>query len=167
MFDLDEAPDGALDGDSGEEMDDEFGVDEDDEEMLGEDEADEVDSAFASSDEGEGGDGGDEDAEMAEMLEEEDEDGAITTNLEDDLEDEGYTLPAVDGEEEEFEHGTSLKDVEGRMRWLVGVCCGGEDKVSKGVPGRCVVSVAIHRPPREEALISDPAPTTSHNCNTT
>ena len=68
------------------------------------------------------------------------EDGAIKTNLEDDLDDEGYTLPAVDrgGEVEEFETGTSLRGVEGRMRWLVGVCMGKDEKVSKGVPGKLV-----------------------------
>jgi ribosomal RNA methyltransferase Nop2 len=132
MFDLDEAPDGELD----EELDDEFGVSEEDEDMLEDGEGDEVDCAFASSDDGEGA-GDDEDLEMASAGDDEDEEGGqITTNIEDDLDDEGFTLPAVDGDEDEIEHGTSLKDVDARMRWLVGVCCGGEDKVSKGVPGR-------------------------------
>lgn len=127
MFDLDEAPDG--------ELGDEFGVSDEDDEMLADGEDDEIDSAFASSDDGEGGD--DEDEVMVENNDDEDEEGGqITTNLEDDLDDEGFTLPAVDGEGDEIEHGTSLKDVDARMRWLVGVCCGGDDKVSKGVPGK-------------------------------
>lgn len=130
QFDLDEAPEGS---DDDEEMDDEFDLEgEEDEEMM--DDEDEVDSAFASSgDEAEGL----EDFDMADgELDEEDEDGDIQTNLEDDLTNEGFTLPAVDGEEEEYEHGTSLRDVESRMRWLVGVCVGKEERTSKGVPGK-------------------------------
>jgi ribosomal RNA methyltransferase Nop2 len=126
-FDLDEAP-----GSDDEDMDDEFDVDEDDEEM---EEDDEVDSAFASSNEGEGED--EEDVDMdGEMDSDADLDGDIQTNLEDDLTNEGFTLPAVDGIEEEHEHGTSLRDVETRMRWLVGVCVGKEERTSKGVPGQ-------------------------------
>lgn len=125
-FDLDEAP-GASDE---EDMDDEFDVDEDEEDEEMEDE-DEVDSAFASSNEGE------EDVDMMDEDEEdEDEDGDIQTNLEDDLTNEGFTLPAVDGIVEEHEHGTSLRDVETRMRWLVGVCVGKEERTSQGVPGQ-------------------------------
>lgn len=128
---------------------DEFGVEGESED---EDEDDEVDSAFASSDEGE-------DVEMDEETDprlahvrlnkkvgelgdddddEDEEGGEIMTNLEDDLTNEGFTLPAVDngGEEEDFEHGTSLRDVENRMRWLVGVCMGKGEKVSNGVPGK-------------------------------
>jgi ribosomal RNA methyltransferase Nop2 len=152
-FDLDELPpDEEDDEDMGDEFDlpegDEEDEDEDEEMSLGVDddedeEEDEVDSAFASS--------GEEDEEMDEdndprtahlrpnpIPEDEDEDGAIMTNLEDDLDNEGFTLPAVErgGEEEEFEHGTSLREVENRMRWLVGVCCGKDDKLSKGVPGK-------------------------------
>lgn len=124
---------------------DEFGVEE---EEIDEDEEEE-DSAFASSNE-------DVDVEMADAEDDkddpppphlrpdpiptsgDDEDGAITTNLEDDLENEGYTLPAVErgGEPEEFENGTSLRDVEERMRWLVGICMGKDEKVSNGVPGK-------------------------------
>ncbi|WVW83185.1 hypothetical protein I302_105203 [Kwoniella bestiolae CBS 10118] len=132
-FDLDEAPSDEDDEELGDEFD--LGSDEDDEMLDNEfdedDEEDaEVDSAFASEDE---------DTEMAPAAEEdedEDEDN-IQTNLEDDLE-ETYTLPAVDrgGEEEEIEHGTSLREVEQRMRWLVGVCLGKDDKMSKGVPGK-------------------------------
>ncbi|WVQ98664.1 hypothetical protein IAU59_005795 [Kwoniella sp. CBS 9459] len=139
VFDLDEAPsdeddsDLEMDGDDfdleGESDDDDMLDDDDDED----DEGDEADSAFASS--------GDEDAAMGEDQdgdeEDEDEDGDIQTNLEDELE-ETYTLPAVDngGEGEDFEHGTSLRDVEQRMRWLVGVCMGKDEKTSKGVPGK-------------------------------
>jgi ribosomal RNA methyltransferase Nop2 len=123
-FDLDEAP-GSEDDD--EEMDDEFDLgDEDDEEM---EDDDEVDSAFASSNEGE------EDVDMLDE-EDEDEDGDIQTNLEDDLTNEGFTLPAVEGIEEELEHGVSLRDVETRMRWLVDVCSGKDERTSLGVPGQ-------------------------------
>ncbi|KAK6902852.1 hypothetical protein I203_108112 [Kwoniella mangroviensis CBS 8507] len=134
-FDLDEAPSDEEDEELGDEFD--LGSDDEDDEMLDdefdedEDEGDEEDSAFASED--------DEDTEMAAAAEDEDEDDEdnIQTNLEDDLE-ETYTLPAVDrgGEEEELEHGTSLREVEQRMRWLVGVCLGKDDKMSKGVPGK-------------------------------
>ncbi len=125
---------------------DECDVDEEElEEDEDEEDEDEADSAFVSSNE-------DQDAEMADgdydlppphlrpnpIPTSDDEDGAITTNLEEDLDNEGYTLPVVDrgGEAEEFERGTSLREVEGRMRWLVGVCMGKEEKSSKGVPGR-------------------------------
>jgi ribosomal RNA methyltransferase Nop2 len=127
-FDLDEAP-----GSEDEEMDDEFDMGSEDDEEMEED--DEVDSAFASSNEGE--DEGD--VDMDDDMEDEDEDGDIQTNLEDDLTNEGFTLPAVDGIEEEHEHGTSLRDVETRMRWLVGVCVGKEERTSKGVPGQYVL----------------------------
>lgn len=145
MFDLDEAPE---DDDSDQDMGDEFdlglGEDDDDEEM--DDEFDEEDSAFASSNEG--GEDEDEDMEDDDELpphlrpnpiptsDGEDEDGLIT-NLEDDLENDGYSLPVVEGggEQEEHEHGTSLREVEQRMRWLVKVCAGKDDKV-KGIPGR-------------------------------
>lgn len=120
-FDLDEAP-----GSEDEDMDDEFDLDEDEDEEM----EDEVDSAFASSDDGEVG----EDVDM--MDEDEDEDEDIQTNLEDDLTNEGFTLPAVDGIEEEHEHGTSLRDVETRMRWLVDVCSGKDERTSLGVPGQ-------------------------------
>ncbi|WVF72265.1 hypothetical protein IAT40_007077 [Kwoniella sp. CBS 6097] len=136
VFDLDEAPsdEDASDLEMG---DDDFDIS-GEEDMLDDDddeeEGDGEDSAFASS--------GDEDAAMAdedddEEAEDGDEDGDIQTNLEDELE-ETYTLPAVDngGEGEEFEHGTSLRDVEQRMRWLVGVCMGKDEKTSKGVPGK-------------------------------
>lgn len=152
-FDLDAAPPAELDmgSDEDDEMDldafdesdpelDEFGVEEESED----EEEDEVDSAFASS--------GDEDEMDVDEANDprtahlrlnpqpgsDDEDGAILTNLEDDLTNEGFTLPAVDngGEEEDFEHGTSLRDVETRMRWLVGVCMGKGEKVSNGVPGK-------------------------------
>ena len=157
-FDLDSAlPPAELDmgsEDEDDEMDlDAFGAEDDDEPELDEygveeeseeDDEDEVDSAFASSDD-EGGMDVDEsnDPRTAHLRlnpqpDSDDEDGAITTNLEDDLTNEGYTLPAVDngGEEEDFEHGTSLRDVELRMRWLVGVCMGKGEKVSNGVPGK-------------------------------
>ena len=133
VFDLDEAP---SDGDS-DMMDDEFDL-EDEEDM----DNDEVDSAFASSNE-------DGDVAMDDDLPpphlrpnpipgSDDEGGAITTNLEDDLDNDGFTLPAVDrgGEEEEVEHGTSLRGVETRMRWLVGVCSAKDEKTSKGIPGK-------------------------------
>lgn len=159
VFDLDEMPEDEesaeeLQLDSDDELDledDELDLDEDEMDEFGveaesdEDEGMEEDSAFASSDE--------EDVEMdessdprtahlrlnpTEALSDDDEDGAITTNLEDDLTNEGFSLPAVDrgGEEEDFEHGTSLREVETRMRWLVGVCMGKGEKVSKGVPGK-------------------------------
>lgn len=135
-FDLDAAP---SDAESDLEMqeDDEFDVSEEDEEAN--------DSAFDSSE--------DEDAEMADADPEndprtahlrqnpippsDDEDAEFTTNLEDDLENDGYTLPAVEsgGQVEEFERGTSLREVEGRMRWLVGVCMGKDEKM-KGIPGK-------------------------------
>jgi ribosomal RNA methyltransferase Nop2 len=174
-FNLDELP---PDEEGDEDMDDEFDLsggekgDEDEEMGFGESDDEEVDSAFASS--------GEEDAEMDENndprtahlrpnpvpADGDDEDGAIMTNLEDDLENEGYTLPAVDrgGEEEEHEHGTSLREVEGRMRWLVGVCCGKEDKASRGVPGKWV-----KRFDRFRALMctAGRGPTTCCNCNTT
>jgi 25S rRNA (cytosine2870-C5)-methyltransferase len=69
------------------------------------------------------------------------EGGEITTNLEDDLNNDGWTLPAVDGGEEEEEEGVSLRDVERRMRWLVEVLTPkeGGDKVA-GLPGRSVWS---------------------------
>lgn len=129
-FDLDAAPP-SDDDEEDLEMADEFDMDEDE---FGSEERDEEDSAFASS--------GDEDADMAEeedVQAGEDEEDGIQTNLEDDLE-ETYTLPAVDngGEEEEHEHGTSLREVENRMRWLVGVVLNKEEKVSKGVPGKYV-----------------------------
>jgi ribosomal RNA methyltransferase Nop2 len=124
-FDLDEAPGS---GSEDEEMDDEFDLGEDEDEEM----EDEVDSAFASSDEGEEGDVD----MMDEEEEDEDEDGDIQTNLEDDLTNEGFTLPAVDGIEEEHEHGTSLRDVETRMRWLVDVCSGKDERTSLGVPGQ-------------------------------
>lgn len=123
MFDLDQAPSDEDD----EMMDDDFGLPSGDEEM---EDDDEVDSAFASSDEGEG-----EDEEMAEANSDDEFDGAIQTNLEDDLSYEGYSLPAVDGIIEEHEHGVSLRDVETRMRWLVGVCSGKDEK-TKGIPGK-------------------------------
>ena len=110
-------------------IDDEFDVEDDEE--------DEEDSAFDSSDEGDG-DVDMDDEERAPLVDEEDEgDEGIKTNLEDDIENEDFTLPAVDrgGEYEEVEHGTSLRDVESRMRWLVGVCMGKGDKV-QGVPGK-------------------------------
>ena len=140
-FDLDEAP---SDEEMAEDMDglaDEFDLEDD--EMV---EEDDEDSAFASSQE-------DGDAEMPSDTDlppphlrpnpiptSDDEDGMITTNLEDDLENDGYTLPAVDGEGEvgELESGTSLREVESRMRWLVGVCVGKDEKASKGVPGKSV-----------------------------
>jgi len=121
LFDLDEVPEG-------EDLDDEAMGDDLNVEDEDEDEDEKEDSAFASSNEGE------EDVDMADAGDE--EDGEITTNLEDDLEDEGYTLPAVDGEAEEHEHGTSLREVELRMRWLVGVCVNKDERVSKGVPGK-------------------------------
>ncbi|WOO85489.1 25S rRNA (cytosine-C(5))-methyltransferase nop2 [Vanrija pseudolonga] len=128
-FDLDEAPEEDDDEDD-EVLGDEFPeFDVEDDEFMEED--DEADSAFASDEEDADGD-----AAMAEGDDEDDdEDGAIQTNLEDDLE-ESYTLPAVDGIEEEHEHGVSLRDVEQRMRWLVGVCSGKDDKTSIGVPGK-------------------------------
>ncbi|KAK8869875.1 hypothetical protein IAR55_000443 [Kwoniella newhampshirensis] len=135
-FDLDAAPPDDDEDEDELDMDDEFSMGSD-EEMLDdegdEDDEDAADSAFASSNE-------DEDAEMGDMQEDSDEeaeDGDIQTNLEDDLE-ETFTLPAVDngGEEEEHEHGTSLREVEQRMRWLVGVCGSKDDKLSKGVPGK-------------------------------
>ena len=119
-------------------MDDEFDLEDEEmgdveEEEEGED-ASEPDSAFASSE----GDG-DEDMvpESLADADDEDVDGGITTNMEDDLENEGYTLPVVDagGEQEEHEHGTSLREVEARLRWLVGVCMGKGEKVN-GVPGK-------------------------------
>jgi len=139
MFDLDEAPADSDEDDS--DMDDEFDIgSEDDDEML-DDEDDEVDSAFASSNEG------DDDEEMEDddlppphlrpnPIPVDDEDGLIT-NLEDDLENDGFTLPVVEGggEQEEHEHGTSLRQTEARMRWLVRVCAGKDEKVT-GIPGR-------------------------------
>lgn len=126
-FDLDLAPSDEEEDD--EMMDDDFGFPSEDDEM---DEDDEVDSAFASDDE-EGAEGGE---AMDEDEDEEDEDGDIQTNLEDDLENEGFTLPAVDGVEEEHEHGVSLRDVENRMRWLVRVCTAAKDEGIAGVPGK-------------------------------
>ncbi|ORX39811.1 NOL1/NOP2/sun family-domain-containing protein [Kockovaella imperatae] len=136
-FDLDDAPsDADSDMDEDDMPEDEFDLGEDDEEE------EEEDSAFASSDDGE-----DDDIDMADEDErvaigddeDEDEEGrdGITTNLEDDIENEGFTLPAVDrgGEYEDVEHGTSLRDVEARMRWLVGVCMGKGEK-AQGVPGK-------------------------------
>lgn len=121
MFDLDQVPE----DESDEEMeDDEFAFPDEDDEM---EEDNEADSAFASSDEGE------QDEAMEEDDEEADEDG-IQTNLEDDLEDEGFTLPAVDGVVEEYEHGVSLRDVETRMRWLTRVCSAKDEKIN-GVAG--------------------------------
>ena len=132
-FDLDDAPEDDSDAMDEEGMDDEFDLD--DEEM-------EEDSAFASS--------GDEqeDEDMEDELpphmrpnpipesDDEDADGLIT-NLEDDLENDGFTLPVVEGggEQEEHEHGTSLREVEARMRWLVRVCAGKDEK-ARGIPGR-------------------------------
>ena len=138
-FDLDDAPP-SDDDEEDLEMGDEFDMDEDE---FGSEEEAEEDSAFASS--------GDEDADMAgdENLQvDEDEEDGIQTNLEDDLE-ETYTLPAVDngGEEEEHEHGTSLREVENRMRWLVGVVLNKEEKVSKGVPGKYVKCLLTHSAP--------------------
>jgi ribosomal RNA methyltransferase Nop2 len=148
MFDLDAMPsdedgeDDEFDLGEGEDDDDLLG-DEDDDEMMDSD-AEEEDSAFASS--------GDEDEMEVDEANDprtahlrlnpepgsDDEDGAITTNLEDDLTNEGFTLPAVDngGEVEDFEHGTSLREIETRMRWLVGVCAGKDEKLSEGVPGK-------------------------------
>ncbi len=123
-FDLDLAPSEEEDDEM---MDDDFGFPSEDDEM---DEDDEVDSAFASDEEGEG-----EGDEAMEEDDEDDEDG-IQTNLEDDLDDEGYTLPAVDGVDEEHEHGVSLRDVENRMRWLVKVCTASKDEGIKGVAGK-------------------------------
>ncbi|CAK9786933.1 NOL1/NOP2/sun family putative RNA met [Cutaneotrichosporon oleaginosum] len=121
-FDLDMAPSEEED----EMMDDDFGFPSEDDEM----EDDEVDSAFASDDE-EG------DVAMKEEgSDDEDDNDGIQTNLEDDLDDEGYTLPAVDGVEEEHEHGVSLRDVDNRMRWLVKVCTAAKDEGLKGVPGK-------------------------------
>lgn len=120
QFDLDLAP-----SEEDEEMGDDFGFPSDDEM----DEDNEMDSAFASDEEGEGMD-------QDEADEDEDEDDGIQTNLEDDLDDEGYTLPAVDGVEEDYEHGVSLRDVENRMRWLVKVCTAAKDEGIKGVAGK-------------------------------
>jgi ribosomal RNA methyltransferase Nop2 len=140
MFDLDEAPEDEDEEENDEfDMDDEFDI-EDDDEML-EDE-DEVDSAFASSNEGGEDEEMDEDDELPpphmrpNPIPTDDEDG-LMTNLEDDLENDGFTLPAVErgGEQEEHEHGTSLREVENRMRWLVKVCANKDGKV-KGVPGK-------------------------------
>nr|ODN81207.1 ribosomal RNA methyltransferase Nop2 [Cryptococcus depauperatus CBS 7841] len=123
-FDLDAVPPSE---EEDEEMDDEFDMSENE---CRSGEEDEEDSAFASSD--------DEDAKMDEGLSK-DEDG-IQTNLEDDLE-ETFSLPAVDngGDQEEHEHGTSLREVENRMRWLVGVVINKSEKVSRGVPGKQVL----------------------------
>lgn len=131
-FDLDAAP-------SDEEMDqDEFPIDDEDDEF----DVEEEDSAFASS--------GDEDAEMASGDEDElpphlrpnpipddGEGGDIQTNLEDDLENDGFTLPAADGEDD-YEEGTSLRATETRMRWLTGVLAGKDEPGTKfkGLPGR-------------------------------
>lgn len=137
VFDLDEAPDEMMDGTG-----DEFDMAE---EEMEEDENREDDSAFASSENGDDIRMADEHGDLPPphlrpnpISTTDDNDGAITTNLEDDLEDEGYTLPAVasGGEEGEFEEGTSLREVEGRMRWLVGVCMGKNEKVSNGVAGK-------------------------------
>jgi hypothetical protein len=86
----------------------------------------------------------------------EDLDGQITTNLMGDITASEFTLPAVtksraktaedvdngedDDEEEQFdelEGRTSLRDVEARMRWLVGVL-GGKEKDEDGevIPGQ-------------------------------
>lgn len=125
-FDLDEAPSDAEDDEAM--GDDDFGFPSEDDDEMGED--DEVDSAFAS-DEEEGAAGGEE----VEMGSDDEFNGEIQTNLEDDLDDEGWTLPAVDGIVEEHEHGTSLREVEARMRWLVSVCSSKEDKI-RGVAGK-------------------------------
>lgn len=137
-FDLGDDDDLLGDGDE----DDMLGSDDEDEEE--DDEEDEVDSAFASSDEDEMEVDETNDPRTAHLRlnpqpeGSEDEDGAITTNLEDDLTNEGFTLPAVEsgGEVEDFEHGTSLREIENRMRWLVGVCAGKDEKLSQGVPGK-------------------------------
>ena len=137
MFDLDDNPEEMVNG-AGNEFDMA-------EEEMEDDEDNEDDSAFASSHDGEDIHMADEDSDLPPphlrpnpISTSDDEDGAITTNLEDDLEDEGYTLPAVanEGEEGDFERGTSLREVEGRMRWLVGVCMGKNEKVSNGVAGK-------------------------------
>jgi ribosomal RNA methyltransferase Nop2 len=137
--------------------DDEFDLSEDDEEAgsgFGPDSEDEEEEAeddgFESSNEGdvdmEGAEDDDEElpphrrpnARLADLQGEDDD---ITTNLVDDLTNDGFTLPAVDhalegGEEEE--EGVSLREVEARMRWLVEVLTpreDGEGKI-KGVPGK-------------------------------
>ncbi|RXK40602.1 ribosomal RNA methyltransferase Nop2 [Tremella mesenterica] len=133
-FDLDEAPEDDGDFDSQEE--DDFDLVSDEE--MNSDE----DSAFASS-------GAEEDVDMDENdlppphlrpnpIPTDEEGGPISTNLEDDLDHQGFTLPAVErgGEQEDYEAGTSLKEVESRMRWLIGVCSGKQEKTSNGLPGR-------------------------------
>ncbi len=166
-FDLDDAP---ADGDE-----DEFAMSDDDEEGSGEDgfgpDSDEDeedgeagaggipdDSAFDSDEEADGDvdmEGGGvpphlrPNGRASDAGLDEDEDGAITTNLADDLTNDGFTLPAVDaaaGEADEVEEGVSLKDVEARMRWLVGVLTPREDTAGgkgkskggalQGVPGK-------------------------------
>jgi ribosomal RNA methyltransferase Nop2 len=164
----DEAEDDEFDfgGEDGEDLD------EDDDEMMDDDsEADEVDSAFASSDEGEMDVDETNDPRTAHLRlnpqpeGSDDEDGAITTNLEDDLTNEGFTLPAVErgGEVEDFEHGTSLREIETRMRWLVGVCAGKDEKLSEGVPGKYVT----HTSRGEDADKADPGQITCCSLRTT
>lgn len=156
QFDLDEAPEMSDE----EDMDDEFDLEEDDED---EEMGDEIDSAFASSDDGEGAQGLD--VDMDGEMEGDSEDGDIQTNLEDDLTNEGFTLPAVDGEEEEYEQGTSLRDVETRMRWLVGVCVGKDERSSEGIPGRYVLGRSYTRLRNVAYITLDRVPTTCSNWN--
>ncbi|KAK4688237.1 25S rRNA (cytosine2870-C5)-methyltransferase, partial [Tremellales sp. Uapishka_1] len=134
-FDLDAAP-------SDEEDDDEFDLG--DEDMSGDDGEEDEDSAFASSNEdGDGDVDMENDPKTAHLRQnpipdDGDSDAEFTTNLEDDLENDGFTLPVVEngGEGEEHEQGTSLREVEQRMRWLVGVVSGKDEQTSKGIPGR-------------------------------
>lgn len=132
-FDLDEMPEDGEDEDE-----DDFGFGSDDDE---DDEEAAHDSAF-DTDEEDAQDGGDLDDDMGmdgEGLDGADEDDGIQTNMADDLTDEGFTLPAVDagGDEEAIEDPASLREVEARMRWLVGILSPKDDKTPfKGAPGR-------------------------------
>lgn len=140
-FDLDAMPENGDDEDDDEEEEGDdfgFGSDEDDE---GDDEL-AHDSAFDTDEE-------DSEAQMEEDDEMgleagADEDDGIQTNMVDDLTDEGFTLPAVDaggdGDEENgiVEDPASLREVEARMRWLVGLLSPKDDNKApfKGVAGR-------------------------------
>lgn len=153
------------DGEGGMMEGDEFDVsgDEDEEDLVG---GLEHDSAFdTSEDEAADGNDADVDVDMQDELpphlrpnpaleldSDEDLDGQITTNLMGDITASEFSLPAVtksraktaeDAEEDdddeqfdELEGRTSLRDVEARMRWLVGIL-GGKEKDEDGdvIPG--------------------------------
>lgn len=129
-FDLDEMPSDGEDDES----EDEFGFGESDQEdMMGAEEVDH-DSAFDTDEEDK------EDAlEGMEVDGAEDDDEDIQTNMVDDLTDEGFTLPAVEagGDEDQIDEKITLREVENRMRWLVGLLSPKDEKEPfKGLAGK-------------------------------